>query len=205
MGKYQARIFIPGYKGWLGGKAEIRLVMVWGDETYLLRTFSHQGRRLLSHIDAFGWFCFGGAPGGGYALSMRHAKMCWWWKRWNMPGIWNNMCYVRYRMNEAKIRRVIYICNTSKVHMSSSLSRYVICYLYRLIHTCIVLCFVLLRLFWMKKWWNICYFMQVSPGVMELAYKYHATYLSYIVSVGGWNGRGVDLAAGGHTCNGCYF
>ena len=89
--------------------------------------------------------------------------------------------------------------------MCSSLSRYVICYLYRLIHTCIVLCFVLLRLFWMKKWWNICYFMQVSPGVMELAYKYHATYLSYIKSVGGCNGRGVDLAAGGHTSNGCYF
>ena len=62
-----------------------------------------------------------------------------------MPGIWNNMCYVRYRMNEAKIRRVIYICNTSEVHMCSSLSRYVICYLYQLIH--VVLCFVLLRSF----------------------------------------------------------
>ena len=101
-------------------------------------------------------------------------------KRWNMTGIWNNMCYVRYKMNEAKIRHWIHIRNTSKVYIFSSLGRYVICYLYRLIHTCIVLCFVLLRLFWMKKWWNICYFMQVSPGVMELAYKYHATYLSYM-------------------------
>ena len=83
------------YKGWFGGKSEIRSVIVWGDETYPLRTFSHQGRRLLSHIDIIGWFCFRGAPGGGHALSMRHAKMCWWWKRWNMPGIWNNICYVK--------------------------------------------------------------------------------------------------------------
>ena len=57
------------------------------------------------------------------------------------------MCYVRYKMNEAKIRHGIHIRNTSKVYMFSSLGRYVICYLYRLIHTCIVLCFVLLRLF----------------------------------------------------------
>ena len=30
MGKYQARIITPGYKGWFSGKAEIRLV--WFEE-----------------------------------------------------------------------------------------------------------------------------------------------------------------------------
>ena len=53
------------------------------------------------------------------------------------------MCYVRYRMNEAKIWHGVYVCNTSEVYLCSSLSRYMICYLYRLIH--VVLCFVLLR------------------------------------------------------------
>ena len=99
-----------------------------------------------------------------------------------MPGIWNSVCYVRYRMNEAKIRHGICICNTSTPYMCSILRRYVICYLYQLIH--VVLCFAYAA-FLNEKWWNICYFIQVSPGVMELAYKYHATYLSYIVSVGG--------------------
>ena len=58
-----------------------------------------------------------------------------------MPGIWNGICYVRYRMNGAKIRHGIYICNTSTKYMCSVLSRYVIhvCYLYHLIH---MLCFV---------------------------------------------------------------
>ena len=62
-----------------------------------------------------------------------------------MPGIWNCICYVRYRLNEAKIWYEINICNTSTPYMCSVLSRYVICYLYQLIH--VVLCFVLLRSF----------------------------------------------------------
>ena len=56
-----------------------------------------------------------------------------------MPGIWNNMCYVRYRMNEAKIWYGMDICNASTPYMCSVLSRCVICYLYQLIH--VVLCF----------------------------------------------------------------
>ena len=62
-----------------------------------------------------------------------------------MPDIWNSVCYVRYRMNEAKIRHGICICNTSTPYMCSVLSRYVICYLYQLMH--VVLCFALLRSF----------------------------------------------------------
>ena len=81
-----------------------------------------------------------------------------------MPGIWNNMCYVRYRMNEAKIRRVIYICNTSKVHMCSSLSRYVICYLYQLIH--VVLCFVLLQLSRLGRFFDL----------FEFSYSWHCLF-----------------------------
>ena len=54
------------------------------------------------------------------------------------------MCYARYRMNDAKIRHGIYICNTSTWYMCSVLNRYMICYLYQLIH--VVLCFVLLQL-----------------------------------------------------------
>ena len=55
------------------------------------------------------------------------------------------MCYARYRMNDAKIRHGIYICNTSTWYMCSVLNRYMICYLYQLIH--VVLCFVLLQAF----------------------------------------------------------
>ena len=61
-----------------------------------------------------------------------------------MPGIWYNMCYVRYRANEANIWYGMDIYNTSTSYMCSVLSRYVICYLYQLVH--VVLCFVLLQL-----------------------------------------------------------
>ena len=172
MGKHQARIIIPGHKGWFGGKAEIRLVMVWGDKAYPLQTFSHQGRLILSHIDILGWFCFGGVPGDVHSLSIRCTKMCWWWKRWNMPGIWNNMCYARYRMNDAKIRHGIYICNTSTWYMCSVLNRYMICYLYQLIH--VVLCFVLLQLSRLSRFFGLfefSYSWSLSFPLLFLAFE----------------------------------
>ena len=68
-----------------------------------------------------------------------------WLAGLSRKGVWNNICYVRYRMTEAKMWHGMDICNTSKMYMCSVLSRYVMCYLYQLIH--VVLCFVLLRSF----------------------------------------------------------
>ena len=87
-----------------------------------------------------------------------------------MPGIWNNMCYVRYRMNEAKIWHIMDICNTSKYYMCSVLSRYVICYLYQLIH--VVLCLF------------FCGFVLAAGGksdgdLVPINYKQHGTKTVY--------------------------
>ena len=56
----------------------------------------------------------------------------------------NNMCYVRYRMNEAEIWYGMDIYNTSTLYMCSVLRRYVICYLYYVVDTCCALFFLMI-------------------------------------------------------------
>ena len=75
------------------------------------------------------------------------------------------MCYVRYRLNEAKIWYEINICDTSTPYMCSVLSRYVICYVNQLIH--VVLCFVLLQLSRLGRFFDL----------FEFSYSWHCLFL----------------------------
>ena len=79
---------------------------------------------------------------------------------------YRSVCYVRYRMNEAKIRYGINMCSTSTPYMCSVLSRYVICYLYQLIH--VVLCFVLFA-----QLSRLCRFFDL----FEFSYSWHCLFL----------------------------
>ena len=106
-------------------------MMIWGGRICPYLSEIGQGRHWAQHVNTLSQVCVIEVPTEMPSESMRHAKLVGGENNGAMRAIWNMMCYVRYRIEESKIRRRIGIYKASDRHMSLYLSGCLMCRLHQ--------------------------------------------------------------------------